>query len=355
MTSERFYESQPQTGQLTLSLSEVVRIVLSRWKFVFCFALGTAICTAIIILFVPNKYTATATILPASSDFGTKGMSSIAEEIPTLEAIGRSFGERSPSILYPEILKSRLLAEDIIRKSYSIMKKGKTVTFNLYRYFKTDNPDIAYKDLQKITAIDYDKKTGIVSVSATTTEAQLSAQIANHYVQRLDEFNKYQRKTGAGLNREFIKMRMAETEKQLKQAEENLKLFREKNLNYYRSTDPELLMVHDRLFREVDVKTEVYLTLAQQYELAIIQEKKELPVIQVLDTAKPPTLKSGPARAKTTFLGLLVGILMSSFLVVVQRKRPIKSSDIDIKRFIRKFRLVRRPQKIKNAEHIGQS
>lgn len=355
MTSDRLYESQPQTGQFTLSLSEVVRIVLSRWKFVFCFALATAICTAIIILFVPNKYTATATILPTMSDFSTGGKLSMVEGLPDLGSMGISIRDRSPSILYPEILKSRLLGENVLRKNYSITNKGKTITFDLYKYFKTDNPDIAYKSLQKITAIDYNKKTGIVSISVTTKDSQLSAQIANHYVWRLDEFNKYQRKTGAGLNCEFIKKRMADTEKQLKQAEENLKLFREKNLNYYRSTDPELLMVHDRLFREVKVKTEVYLTLAQQYELAVIQEKKELPVIQVLDTAKPPSLKSGPARAKTTFLGLLVGILISSFLVVVQRQRPIKGSDVDIKRFIRKFRLVRRPQKIEKAEHVGQS
>lgn len=355
MTSDRFYESKPETDRFNLSFSEVVRIVLSRWKFVSCFALGTAICTAVIVLFIPNKYTATATILPGSSDSSRKGALSLNEMIPDLGSMGMSFWEKSPSILYPEILKSRFLGEDVLRKDYSITKKGKTISFGLYKYFKTDNPDMAYKSLQKITAIDYNRKTGIVSVSVTTKDARLSARIANYYIQRLDEFNKYNRKTGAGLNREFVEKRMADTEDQLEQAEENLRLFREKNLNYFRSTDPELLMVHDRLFREVEVKTKVYLTLSQQYELATIQEKKELPVIQVLDIARPPTLKSGPARAKTTILGLLMGILISSVMVVVQQQQLIKSGDIDIKRFIRKFRFVRRPRRIKETKHIEQS
>ena len=352
MTSNRLYESKQEMFRFNLSFSEVVRIVLSRWKFVSLFVLGTAICTAIIVLLIPNKYTATSTILPTSTDLTKKGAFSLNEMMPDLGSMGMSFWEKSPSILYPEILKSRFLGEDVLRKNYSITKKGKTITFDLYEYFKTDNPDLAYKSLHKITAIDYNKKTGIVSVSVTTRDAQLSAQIANYYIQCLDEFNKHKRKTGAGLNREFIEKRMADTEKQLEQAEENLKSFREKNLNYFRSTDPELLMEHDRLFREVEVKTKVYLTLSQQYELAAIQEKKELPVIQVLDVAKPPTLKSGPARAKTTILGLLMGILISSIMVIAQQQQFIKSNDIDIKRLIRKLRFVRLPQTIKKTESI---
>jgi uncharacterized protein involved in exopolysaccharide biosynthesis len=64
-------------------------------------------------------------------------------------------------------------------------------------------------------------------------------------------------------------------------------------MNYYNTTDPELAMLNNQLQREVEVKSQVYLTLCQQYELASIQEKKEIPVIQILDSAQPPTIKSG--------------------------------------------------------------
>ena len=145
---------------------------------------------------------------------------------------------------------------------------------------------------------------------------------------------------------------MSETENELARAEEKLKKFRENNLNYYRSTDPGLLLTHERLVRETEVKKQVYLTLAQQYELAAIREKKETPVIQVLDKARPPSLKSGPARSKTTVLGFIIGLLAAAFLVIMDYRFQYRRNDYNFKQFTRKIRFIRRRNKQEIAEHV---
>lgn len=51
------------------------------------------------------------------------------------------------------------------------------------------------------------------------------------------------------------------------------------------------------LYRETKVQETVYELLTQQYELAKIDEAKEIPVVKVLDTANIPEKKSFPPRA----------------------------------------------------------
>ncbi len=335
-----------------MSFSEALVIIARKWKFIGLFSAVSMILTAIIIVLVPNEYEAIATILPTTNDAQSNSLLSMAEGIPGLELMGLNMNSKSPSVLYPEILTSRTLMEKVLSRKYSYSDGGQIIERDLYKYFKTDNLDLAYKYLQLNSNVSYDKKTGIVTVSVTTKNPDLSAQVANYFVECLDDFNRYQRQTGAGMNRDFIEQRIEEAGRDLRQAEENLKQFRESNLNYYRSTDPELLMMHDRLLREVEVKTQVYLTLVQQHEISTIQAKKEIPIVQILDRARPPSLKTGPARVKTTVLGLLAGIIISSLLVIADERWRGKAQYNDVKRFVGKIKIAREKPKPEIVEHV---
>jgi uncharacterized protein involved in exopolysaccharide biosynthesis len=308
---------QPSTDRISKpeSVSELARLLAARWRFVLMVALACAFCAAVISLIIPNKYTAISTILPTAKSSGMGGLLSLAENMSGVDLMGLGGADNSPSQLYPDILKSRQIVDSVLGKEYSYQKRGRIISQNLYQYLEEKNADRAARALSLMVSIDNDKKTGIISISATTDNPELSALIANYYVERLDDFNKNQRQTNAGQNRTFIEKRMAEAKAQLEDVEDNLKQLRQHNLNYYNSTDPELALLIGQLTREIEVKTQVYLTLSQQYELAAIQEKKELPIVQVLDSAKPPTVKSGPARTKVTLIGFFMGILLAGALV----------------------------------------
>lgn len=61
------------------------------------------------------------------------------------------------------------------------------------------------------------------------------------------------------------------------------------------------------LYREAKVQEAVYQLLTQQYEMAKIQEAKEIPSVKLLDAAVVPEKKSFPPRALFTLLGGFFG------------------------------------------------
>jgi uncharacterized protein involved in exopolysaccharide biosynthesis len=69
---------------------------------------------------------------------------------------------------------------------------------------------------------------------------------------------------------------------------------------------PRLAVPYADLYREVQVQEAVFELLTQQYELARIQEAKDVPVISVIDGPGIPEKKSFPPR-------LLVAVLLTSF------------------------------------------
>lgn len=60
------------------------------------------------------------------------------------------------------------------------------------------------------------------------------------------------------------------------------------------------------LYRETKLQETVYELLTQQYELAKIEEAKEIPVVRVLDVAEVPEKKSFPPRMLIAALGTLL-------------------------------------------------
>jgi Uncharacterized protein involved in exopolysaccharide biosynthesis len=101
---------------------------------------------------------------------------------------------------------------------------------------------------------------------------------------------------------------------ELESAELEFKDFKERNRGYEDS--PELFMVFSRLFREVEVKKEVFLTLQQQLELARIEEVKQSPILHILDYAVPPARKSSPNRVLFLVVFVFLGLIYFSLSVV---------------------------------------
>jgi capsule polysaccharide export protein KpsE/RkpR len=70
------------------------------------------------------------------------------------------------------------------------------------------------------------------------------------------------------------------------------------------------------LYRQTKIQETVYELLTQQYELAKIEEAKEIPVVKVLDVAVVPEKKSGPPRLLVGFIGSLLFLLAAITWIV---------------------------------------
>jgi uncharacterized protein involved in exopolysaccharide biosynthesis len=70
---------------------------------------------------------------------------------------------------------------------------------------------------------------------------------------------------------------------------------------------PELQLQYVRAEREVKYHETLFEMLSRQYESARLEEAREGPMLQILDTASMPDTKSSPKRMLIILLGLLVG------------------------------------------------
>jgi capsule polysaccharide export protein KpsE/RkpR len=74
---------------------------------------------------------------------------------------------------------------------------------------------------------------------------------------------------------------------------------------------PLLGVTYADLYRQTKVQETVFELLTEQYELAKVQEAKEIPTVKVLDPAIVPTKKSFPPRTAITLLGTFLGLMLA--------------------------------------------
>jgi uncharacterized protein involved in exopolysaccharide biosynthesis len=83
---------------------------------------------------------------------------------------------------------------------------------------------------------------------------------------------------------------------------------------------PELSLQFSILKRNVRIQELIYEVLAQQLEVSRIQEKRDTPVISVLDIARPAGQPFRPRRVMTTVAAFLLSLLASILLVVAYER-----------------------------------
>src|SRR5713226_5513555 len=87
---------------------------------------------------------------------------------------------------------------------------------------------------------------------------------------------------------------------------------------------PILGVTYAALFRRVKIQETVYETLTKQYELAKIQEAREIPTVRVLDPANVPEKKSGPKRLLLMAFGtFFAGFLAMTYLLASDRWKTL--------------------------------
>ncbi|MCX8106259.1 MAG: Wzz/FepE/Etk N-terminal domain-containing protein [Ignavibacterium album] len=80
------------------------------------------------------------------------------------------------------------------------------------------------------------------------------------------------------------------------------------------------------LLREVKIQNEVYIFLQQQYYKEKIEENRDLPTVDILDSAIPPSRASSPRIFFSSFLGGVFAFIVISLLVLYKEKNTYNKS-----------------------------
>ena len=328
------------------------------------------------------KYRSAAQLMPPESNnasaLAALAMPTLAKS-PGLAGLagmaGDLFGIKSSGALFAKVLQSQRVTDSVINR------------FGLRKRWHSSYQETAREKLLERTAIEEDKKSGVMTISFIDRDPQLAQNVVAAYLQELDRAIQDVSTSAARRERMFLEQRLVNEKKALDEsqvkfsqfASSNMALdipeqtkvtveaasrlegelianraqlevlqqtytadnYRVKNvqthvnelereltrLNTGKSTRPAtdpmnsypavknlpvLGVQWSDLYRAVKIHETVYELLTQQYEMASIQEAREIPVVKVLD---PPSM---PERKKPSFwLILAIAALVAALLACV--------------------------------------
>lgn len=96
---------------------------------------------------------------------------------------------------------------------------------------------------------------------------------------------------------------------------------------------PLLGVTYADLYRRTKVQEAVFETLTKEYELAKVQEAKEIPTVKVLDSPNVPDKKSFPPRLLVIFLGTLLSVGMCALWIITKTSWELTDSSNPKKMF----------------------
>lgn len=282
----------------------------------------------------------------------------------------------TPTDVFVSILKSRVMADDVITK------------FNLMDRYRENTMVETRKELEDHLRITVTKEK-VIKVAVEDNDPHIAADMANFYVANLDRLNRTVTVSKAGQNRAFIERRLGETVESMAKAEEALRDFQAKNktvaveaqakvmieasailqgqitaqevqlqvMGSYLSPNnpdlarirsnveelkkqlaimgsgkdgkglvlgdrlhpamtnvPDLALQFGRLFRQVKVQETLFTLLTSQHEQAKIAEARDTPTVQVLDTAVPADKRSRPRLLLNLAVAGLLSLMIGTFL-----------------------------------------
>ena len=365
----------PQTDEVTLF--DYWQVISKRkWGII---ALGAVMTmgTLVVSFLLPKIYESTATLLPqleSNNGVGLGALFASGAASSAAQSLGISLpgSPATPTDVFTAMLKSRIMADDIIRR------------FNLMEHYETKTMHDARGSLEGATRIVVTKEK-VIKVAVEDRDPQLASDIANFYVSNLDRLNQTLSVSKARENRKFIEQRVAETQTALVKVEDALKEFQTQNRtvaieaqskamieatamiqaqimaqevqlqvmgSYLSSNNPEIARVqssiselrkqlqimetgksgkerlpgdrlrpaitsvptlaleYGRLARDLKVQETLYALLISQYEQAKLTEARDTPTVQVLDPAIPAERKSRPK----ILLNVLIAGILSLFV-----------------------------------------
>ncbi len=97
---------------------------------------------------------------------------------------------------------------------------------------------------------------------------------------------------------------------------------------------PAIGLGYSDLYRNVRIQEAVFENLTKQYEMAKVEEARDIPTVRVLDEAQVPEVKSGPHRTSIGLLGLLLGAALAAAQIVVASLWRETSAQAPLKRFL---------------------
>ncbi len=360
-----------------VSILDLLWVLFSRRRALLIGTTSFTVLALLTALPLPNRYTATAVMLPPQQDHSMEAalLSQASSGLGMLGSLAQqTLGLKNPNDMQVALIQSCTVENDLIHD------------FDLMNVYRDKRESDARKDLERNTSIDSGLKDGLIRISVTDRSPTRAAEIANGYVDGYKKLSAGLAVSEASQRRLFFEQELAKESDKLADAEEALakveqrtgliepqgqataviqsvaalrsqiaakqvqvdamrKFAADQNPDLQiaeqelaglrqqqaqmgtdtntqsgeflmpKGTVPQAALEYARRLRAVKYQETIFTFLETQFELAKMQEAKEGSVIQVIDPAVPPDKKSGPPRTLIVFGGLIGGLLLTALWI----------------------------------------
>ncbi len=317
-------ETEDDIDLLELASSIIKRTLKHKVLAIVLFILVVGMAFALALLSTPFYQTNAKIIYQASGGSQASGLSALA----ALAGVSTSKGD-DPSAYLSDIILSNNMLQSVLAEKWKISKAlPDTLTpVDLQTLWKI-KPDTTKDDWQinleydmldllkkkKYIVFTQDKKSGVITLTTEFEDPQVSFDVNNFIFKQLNDILINKMHFKASGNRKFAEERLAEIKENLKEAEENLRRFRQRNRL---RIDPAEELEDARLQREVLMNQEIMIQLQKQYEIAKIEEARDMPVLDIIDKPMKPIQKSKPKRKLIILAGGVAAVFFSIMAVVL--------------------------------------
>ena len=261
-------------------------------------------------IILPKKYVAEMSITQSSPNLssGLGNVSSIAS------SFGINLNNMKGDVFYlPNLIQSNSLKKSIVQKE-RVINNNST---NLVEHF--NNPFLPFQQLDDdeklINSIEVfssslilleDQNSGMITVKFISDSPSLSEEV-------LTDINVYlNRYLNSGINLqassmlELINEEISITKSELNSVEDQLALFINENRNYFDS--PNLVLKFKRFERDIEILNQKYTNLIIQQTMAMIEEKKQLPKLNIISEPFSDTSPYSPSLINILFVVLIINL-----------------------------------------------
>jgi uncharacterized protein involved in exopolysaccharide biosynthesis len=318
-----------------ISLTSLARgLIRYRWVVVGC-AVGCAVVFGALGVVRPRTWTASATFMPQGRRTSAAGLSGVAAQlgisVPTMDA-GQGPG------FYADFVTSRTMLGAVADTTFEVEPgngRSRVAPADIYRV-RGATPALRRDNVirtlgARITAIPV-LKTGVVRMRVSAPTPGAAYRMAGFILDHLNSFDLVTRQSQARAERIFMEGRLDDSRVELRSAEDSLQDFLQRNRDYKNS--PELSFRADRLSRAVQVRQELYTSLAQAYEQAKIEEVRDTPVITIVEQPELPARPDSRGLVLSTLVALLggagLGALLAILLVSLDQERAVNPAGMNV-------------------------
>ena len=198
-----------------------LRLLWKERRFLTRAAVAGLLLGTLLAFLSPKRFESTTQLMPPDSQ-SSSGMAMLAAlSAKTGSGLGAYAGDllglKSSGALFIGILRSRTVQDRLVER------------FDLKKVYGARLEEAARRSLAENTAISEDRKSGIITITATDRDPQRAAAMAEAYVEELDRLVSELSTSSAHRERVFLEERLTAVKQELDQASKEFSQFASKN------------------------------------------------------------------------------------------------------------------------------